>query len=84
MSGSLTFEALTQQVADGNIDTVLVCFPDMQGRLMGKRFHAQNFIETSYKEAHCCNYLLATDLEMATPGGLIRRAIKSGVSSYVE
>jgi len=83
MSGNLTFEALAKQVADGNIDTVLVCFPDMQGRLMGKRFHAQNFIDTSYKETHCCNYLLATDLEMATPDGYASTSWEKGYGDYV-
>jgi hypothetical protein len=51
------------------IDTVLVCMVDMQGRLMGKRFHVSNFIESGHEETHCCNYLLATDIEMATPDG---------------
>ena len=83
MSGNLTFEALTKQVANGNIDTVLVCFSDMQGRLMGKRFHAQNFIDISYKETHCCNYLLATDLEMATPDGYASTSWEKGYGDYV-
>ena len=48
---------------------MLVCMVDMQGRLMGKRFVAQHFVETAWQETHCCNYLLATDLEMATPDG---------------
>jgi len=69
MAGNLTFEALKAAVKDGTIDTVLTCFADMQGRLMGKRFHAVNFVETSFAETHCCNYLLATDLEMSTPEG---------------
>jgi len=43
MAGNMTFEALKAAVKDGTIDTVLTCFPDMQGRLMGKRFHAVNF-----------------------------------------
>ncbi|WP_050521048.1 glutamine synthetase family protein [Pseudorhodobacter antarcticus] len=70
-------------VASGEIDTVLVCFVDMQGRLMGKRFHAVNFVETSFKETHCCNYLLATDLEMATPSGYASTGWQSGYGDYV-
>ena len=69
MPGPMTFDALKSQVVDGSIDTVLACFVDMQGRLMGKRFHAQAFIESGHEETHCCTYLLATDLEMATPDG---------------
>jgi glutamine synthetase len=83
MAGNLTFEALKAAVKDGTIDTVLTCFPDMQGRLMGKRFHAVNFVETSFKETHCCNYLLATDLEMATPNGYAATSWESGYGDYV-
>jgi glutamine synthetase len=83
MPGNLTFDALKQQVAAGNIDTVLVCLVDMQGRLMGKRFHAQNFVTTSYEETHCCNYLLATDLEMATPDGYASTSWEKGYGDYM-
>lgn len=79
----LSFDDLKSRVADGAIDTVLVCFVDMQGRLMGKRFHAVNFVETSYEETHCCNYLLATDLEMATPEGYASTSWETGYGDYV-
>ena len=69
MSGTLTLQRLRELAAEDIIDTVLVCMVDMQGRLMGKRFHVQNFLDSSHDETHCCNYLLATDLEMATPDG---------------
>jgi glutamine synthetase len=52
-----------QRVADGRLDTVLVCMPDMQGRLVGKRFHARYFLESDFAETHACNYLLADDIE---------------------
>ncbi|MEE4189167.1 MAG: glutamine synthetase family protein [Roseobacter sp.] len=83
MPGMLSFEELKSAVSSGTIDTVLVCFPDMQGRLMGKRFHAINFVETSFKETHCCNYLLATDLEMATPDGYASTSWEKGYGDYV-
>ncbi|MFL4469073.1 glutamine synthetase family protein [Tateyamaria armeniaca] len=83
MAGNMTFEALKAAVKDGTIDTVLTCFPDMQGRLMGKRFHAVNFVKTSFKETHCCNYLLATDLEMATPDGYAATSWQSGYGDYI-
>ncbi len=83
MAGTLSFETLKTQVTDGTIDTVLVCGVDMQGRLMGKRFHAVNFVETSHAETHCCNYLLATDLEMATPPGYKSTGWQSGYGDYV-
>lgn len=69
MSGNLSFSDLQKSVANGEIDTVLACQIDMQGRLMGKRFHAQYFIDKGFKETHSCNYLQATDLEMETISG---------------
>ncbi len=83
MPGTLSFDDLKSRVADGAIDTVLTCFVDMQGRLMGKRFHAVNFVETSFKETHCCNYLLATDLEMATPDGYAATSWQKGYGDYI-
>ncbi len=83
MPGNLTFDDLKARVSDGRIDTVLTCFVDMQGRLMGKRFHAVNFVETSFKETHCCNYLLATDLEMATPDGYAATSWQKGYGDYI-
>lgn len=79
----VTFEALKSQVDKGQIDTVLVCLVDMQGRLMGKRFLAQHFIDSAWQETHCCNYLLATDLEMATPDGYQSTSWSSGYGDYV-
>ncbi|MEM6637299.1 MAG: glutamine synthetase family protein [Pseudomonadota bacterium] len=83
MSGRLPFEALKEQVASGQIDTVLVCLIDMQGRLMGKRFHAENFVESGWKETHCCNYLLATDIEMGTPDGYASTSWEAGYGDYI-
>lgn len=83
MPGLMSFDDLKSHVADGSIDTVLVCSIDMQGRLMGKRFHAVNFVETSFQETHCCNYLLATDLEMATPSGYASTSWEKGYGDYV-
>jgi len=80
---TLTMETLKQQVADGSIDTVLTCIVDMQGRLMGKRFHAEAFIESGWEETHCCNYLLATDLEMATPDGYVSTSWERGYGDYI-
>ncbi|WP_417603554.1 glutamine synthetase family protein [Primorskyibacter flagellatus] len=83
MSGILPFEDLKAQVAEGRIDTVLVCIVDMQGRLMGKRFHAGHFVASAWEETHCCNYLLATDLEMATPEGYAATSWEKGYGDYV-
>lgn len=83
MSATLTFDALKKQVADNTIDTVLACFVDMQGRLMGKRFLARHFVDSAWEETHCCNYLLATDLEMSTPDGYVATSWERGYGDYV-
>ena len=83
MAGNLSFDALREAVALGEIDTVLVCLVDMQGRLMGKRFLAAHFVESAWEETHCCNYLLATDLEMATPDGYAATSWAAGYGDYI-
>ena len=57
---------LEQAVRDGSLDTVVVAFTDMQGRLMGKRVHGEYFVEQGVAEhgVEGCNYLLALDIEM--------------------
>ena len=83
MPGNLTMKALKEKVASGQIDTVITALPDMQGRLMGKRFHAQFFIDSAWEETHCCNYLLATDLEMVTVDGYSSTGWAAGYGDYV-
>jgi glutamine synthetase len=83
MAGNMTFEALKKAVASGEIDTVLVAGIDMQGRLMGKRFHAAFFVESGWKETHCCNYLLAVDMEMTTVPGYKSAGWEQGYGDYV-
>jgi glutamine synthetase len=61
----LTLDQLRADVESGAIDTVVAAFTDMQGRLMGKREHAEFFLEESAEHGvEGCNYLLALDMEM--------------------
>jgi glutamine synthetase len=56
---------------DQSIDTVIMAFTDMQGRLLGKRLHRDFFFEQvdHGQGTEGCNYLLALDMEMEpTPG----------------
>ena len=64
MPGKLDLEGLAERVSLGLIDTVLVCFTDLQGRLIGKRFHAQHFVASGHAETHACDYLLANDIDI--------------------
>ena len=69
-TGMLTTDQLNELIDDGTIDTVIVAFTDMQGRLVGKRASARLFKEEiSSHGAECCNYLLAVDVEMNTVDG---------------
>jgi glutamine synthetase len=62
----LTIEELRQDVAAGTVDTVIACFTDMQGRLMGKRLDAEFFLAENEAghPGEGCNYLLALEMEM--------------------
>ena len=62
----LTIEELKQDVEAGAIDTVVVAFTDMQGRLMGKRVDAEFFLAEldAGHPVEGCNYLLGLDMEM--------------------
>jgi glutamine synthetase len=61
----LTLEQLKGMVAKGEIETVLAGFTDHYGRLMGKRFDAEMFVdEISTAGGHACDYLLTVDMEM--------------------
>ncbi|MET9650221.1 glutamine synthetase family protein [Streptomyces sp. NPDC006460] len=66
----LSVEELRTLVASGEIDTVVLAFPDMQGRLQGKRFAAPFFLDDVLGHGtEGCNYLLAVDAEMNTVDG---------------
>ncbi|MFJ8505383.1 glutamine synthetase family protein [Streptomyces avermitilis] len=66
----LGVEELHALVAGGEIDTVVLAFPDMQGRLQGKRFAARFFLDEVLEHGtEGCNYLLAVDTDMNTVDG---------------
>ncbi|OFC58691.1 glutamine synthetase family protein [Candidatus Erwinia dacicola] len=80
---SITFEELKHAVASGSIDTVLVCMVDMQGRLMGKRYHGDFFVRYGYEETHACNYLLANDMEMQPVPGYTGTSWAHGYGDFL-
>ncbi|MBX6372498.1 MAG: glutamine synthetase, partial [Acidothermus sp.] len=66
----MRLDELADLVERGDIDTVLVVFTDMQGRLQGKRVFARYFLdEVAHHGTEGCNYLLAVDVEMNTVPG---------------
>jgi glutamine synthetase len=67
---ALSVTELKKLVDAGEIDTVIISFTDMQGRLVGKRMTARLFVEDAMEHgAECCNYLLAVDVENNTVPG---------------
>ena len=80
----LTLEQLKSETAAGTIDTVLVAITDMQGRLQGKRIHAQYFVDVVLEHAtEGCNYLLAVDVDMTTVQGYAMSSWKTGYGDFV-
>lgn len=69
-TGNLSIEELGASVSAHEVDTVIIAFTDMQGRLVGKRVSARLFLEEFAEHgAECCNYLLAVDVENNTVDG---------------
>jgi len=83
VAGNLSFEDLKRAVKGGTVDTVIVAMVDMQGRLVGKRFHAQHFVESAYQETHACDYLLANDIDMEPVPGYAVASWNKGYGDFV-
>ncbi|WNG89573.1 glutamine synthetase family protein [Mycobacterium sp. ITM-2016-00317] len=82
--GMLSKADLESLVAGGDIDTVIVAFCDMQGRLTGKRISARLFVEEVAEHgAECCNYLLAVDVDMNTVDGYAISSWETGYGDMV-
>jgi len=83
-SGNLTLDELESLIEAGTIDTVIVAFTDMQGRLIGKRVSARLFREeVASHGAECCNYLLAVDVENNTVSGYAISSWERGYGDMV-
>jgi glutamine synthetase len=81
---NLSLAALDQLVGIGAVDTVIVAFTDMQGRLAGKRVSARLFVdEVAAHGAECCSYLLAVDVEMNTVSGYAMSSWDTGYGDMV-
>jgi glutamine synthetase len=82
--GMLTMERLRVEASEDKIDTVVLAFTDMQGRLQGKRLSAEFFLEEvaeHYSEG--CNYLLAVDVDMNTVDGYAMASWERGYGDFV-
>jgi len=82
MPGALSLDELRAAAQNGEIDTVLAVQVDMQGRLMGKRFQIEFFLDSAWEETHSCNYLIATDYEMEPVDGYQSTSWSKGYGDY--
>src|SRR3954447_3720992 len=81
--GRLDPAELEALVGAGEIDTVVACLTDVQGRLQGKRLHAQYFLdEVLGHGTEACNYLLAVDVDMNTVGGYAISSWERGYGDF--
>jgi glutamine synthetase len=79
----LSVEELSVLVEAGDIDTVVLAFPDMQGRLQGKRFAAPFFLDEVLEHGtEGCNYLLAVDADMNTVDGYAMSSWDRGYGDF--
>jgi glutamine synthetase len=82
--GMLTLEQLRVEVGEGEVDTVVLAFTDMQGRLQGKRLAAEFFLdEVAEHYSEGCNYLLAVDVDMNTVDGYAMSSWDRGYGDFV-
>ena len=83
MSGRLDKAQLERLVGNGEIDTVVAAFTDMQGRLVGKRVTGRYFLDAVHEEWHACNYLLTVDMEMEPVPGFKAASWAKGYGDFV-
>lgn len=81
--GMLTRKELEQAVDRGGIDTVLTVFPDLQGRLMGKRVTGGFFCEEVAEAMYGCNYLVAMDVDNEPVPGYRYTSWEKGYADFV-
>lgn len=80
----LSVRQLQDLITSDEIDTVVVVFTDMQGRLQGKRIHAPFFLdEVLAHNTEGCNYLMAVDVEMDTVPGYAISSWERGYGDMV-
>ncbi len=83
-AGALSLDELLEDIAAGTVDTVLVCFTDMQGRLQGKRVHGPFFAsDVASHGTEGCNYLMAVDVDMNTVDGYAMSSWETGYGDFV-
>lgn len=79
----MTPEELRSEIEAGRIDTVVMAFPDHYGRLMGKRFDGQFFLDSGLDHGtHACDYLFTVDMEMNPVSGYSYASWERGYGDF--
>ncbi len=82
--GRLSRQQLGGMLQSGEVDTVLTVFPDLYGRLVGKRITAAFFLsEVADHGMHVCDYLLACDMEMDPVPGYRLTSWQTGYGDFL-
>ena len=83
MRGLISVDQLQELVEADEIDTVVVGFTDHYGRLHGKRFDAEFFLDgAGTAGTHACNYLLAVDMGMEPVAGYAYASWEKGYGDF--
>src|SRR5437588_2758320 len=80
---TMTFEILKRKIKAGELDTIIVVAPDVFGRLVGKRFTAEFFLnQVARHGTHGCNYLLTVNVEMDPMDGFKLASWEKGFGDF--
>lgn len=83
MNPSKLAAPLLSAIKRGEIHTVILALPDMQGRWMGKRFTARHFAQSVASHGtHACAYLLTVDMEMDPLSGFALTSWDKGYADF--
>ena len=79
----MNLQTLQSKIKKGEIDTAILAFPDVFGRLVGKRFTGRFFLDQVIKSGtHACNYLLTVNIEMDPMDGFEVANWESGFGDF--
>jgi glutamine synthetase len=75
-------DEIRRRIATDGVDTIIVCIPDMQGRLVGKRETAEFFLSALESGTHVCGYLFTVDVDGTPIPGFASASWERGYGDY--
>eukprot|EP00514_Thraustochytrium_sp_LLF1b_P001755 CAMPEP_0184519936 /NCGR_PEP_ID=MMETSP0198_2-20121128/6895_1 /TAXON_ID=1112570 /ORGANISM="Thraustochytrium sp., Strain LLF1b" /LENGTH=488 /DNA_ID=CAMNT_0026910491 /DNA_START=151 /DNA_END=1617 /DNA_ORIENTATION=- len=80
---TIQLEDAERKFRDGNVDTVVVAYTDLYGRLLGKRYDAKDFVDNCAKAgAHSCTYTFAVNMDMNPLTGFAYASWETGFGDF--